>query len=158
MMTYDRQGQAEGEAGEGGSATSIDVSRFSLNALLEFQAEAAEEIRMSSRLPDASPIRNLPELRAEPARIPQRRETVDTIPLDMQVVIGRKWMTVAQTMQLLPGSIVELERRIGEPLEIIVNGRIIAYGEIVLLDEADGRFGVKIVEVRDQQVAGISAR
>lgn len=153
MMTYDRQGQAESEAGEGASAASIDVSRFSLNALLEFQAEAADEVRMSSRLPDVSPIRNLPELYGEPVRSPERRETVDGIPLDMQVVIGRKWMTVAQTMQMLPGAVVELERRIGEPLEIVVNGRIIAYGEIVLLDEADGRFGVKIVEVKEPGAA-----
>lgn len=151
MMTYDRLGQVENERDEG--SLSVDVSRFSLNALLEFQAAGDEEVRMSSRLSGDAGLRNLPELHDQRARRPERPETVDRIPLDMQVVIGRKWMTVAQTMQLLPGAVVELERRIGEPLEIIVNGRIIAYGEIVLLEEADGRFGVKIVEVKEPGLA-----
>jgi len=50
-------------------------------------------------------------------------------------------------MELESGKVVELDRRIGEPVDVMVNGKKIASGEITLMDQDDSRFGIKILEM-----------
>jgi len=66
------------------------------------------------------------------------------VPVDLTVEIGRTRMTVAETLQLRPGSIVSLNRTAGEPVDLLVNGTLIARGEVVAVDE---EFGLRITEV-----------
>jgi flagellar motor switch protein FliN/FliY len=69
------------------------------------------------------------------------------IPVDVQVVLGRAEMPVAELMALQKGSTVPLDRRIGEPIDVVVNGRKIARGEIVVMENDPSRFGIKLTEI-----------
>lgn len=69
------------------------------------------------------------------------------IPIDVQIVLGTSRMQVSGLMNLAEGAIIGLDKKIGEPVEIVVNGRRIARGEITVLENDDTRFGVKLIEV-----------
>lgn len=69
------------------------------------------------------------------------------IPIDVQIVLGTSRMLVSGLMGLEEGATIALDRRIGEPVEIMVNGRCIARGEITVLENDETRFGVKLIEV-----------
>ena len=64
--------------------------------------------------------------------------------MNVSVELGRTELTVAEVLGLGPGSVVELDRLAGEPVDILVNDRLIARGEVVVVDE---NFGVRVVEV-----------
>ena len=66
------------------------------------------------------------------------------VPVDLAVEIGRTSMTIGETLALGPGSIVTLNRLAGEPVDLLVNGKPIARGEVVVIDE---EFGLRITEV-----------
>jgi flagellar motor switch protein FliN/FliY len=88
---------------------------------------------------------------AEETRAPASSSGADMsrlaeIPMELAVEIGRTAMTVGETMQLRVGSIVELEREAGEPVDLLVNGTPIARGEVVVIDD---RYGLRIVEIID---------
>ncbi|MCV9962815.1 flagellar motor switch protein FliN [Pararhizobium sp. BT-229] len=70
------------------------------------------------------------------------------IPIDVQIVLGTSRMQVSGLMNLTEGATIALDRKIGEPVEIVVNGRIIGRGEITVLDEDETRFGVKLIEIK----------
>jgi flagellar motor switch protein FliN len=69
------------------------------------------------------------------------------IPIEVQIVLGSSRMQVSGLMSLEEGAIIALDKKIGEPVEIMVNGRKIARGEITVLENDDSRFGVKLIEV-----------
>ena len=64
--------------------------------------------------------------------------------MNVSVELGRTELTVADILGLGPGSVIELDRVAGEPVDILVNDRLIARGEVVVVDE---NFGVRVVEV-----------
>ena len=66
------------------------------------------------------------------------------VPVDLTVEIGRTRMTVGETLELRPGSIVTLNRMAGEPVDLLVNGTPIAHGEVVVIDE---QFGLRVTDV-----------
>ena len=68
------------------------------------------------------------------------------IPVAVQVVLGRAKMPIARLMALGPGAVVPLDRKAGEPVEVVVNGRLVARGEVVLLDDGE-RFGISLTEI-----------
>jgi len=74
-------------------------------------------------------------------------ESLLRVPVTLQVVLGSANLPVAQLMKLGRGAIVPLDRRVGEPVDIVVNGRIIARGEVVVVDEDNSRFGVSLTEI-----------
>ncbi len=69
------------------------------------------------------------------------------IPIDVQIMLGSSRMQVSGLMNLNEGATIALDKKIGEPVEIMVNGRKIARGEITVLENDDTRFGVKLIEV-----------
>lgn len=69
------------------------------------------------------------------------------IPVEVQIVIGTADLSVAHLMELESGKVVELDRRIGEPVDVMVNGKKIASGEITLMEDDETRFGIKIIEM-----------
>jgi flagellar motor switch protein FliN/FliY len=68
------------------------------------------------------------------------------IPMELSVEIGRTHMTVGETLELRVGAVVGLERRAGEPVELLVNGSAIARGEVVVVDE---QYGLRITQILD---------
>lgn len=69
------------------------------------------------------------------------------IPVDVQIVLGSTEMQVSELMSLRKGATVALNRRIGEPVDVIVNGRRIARGEITVLESDPSRFGIRLTEI-----------
>ncbi len=69
------------------------------------------------------------------------------IPIDVQIVLGSSRMQVSGLMNLAEGAIIALDKKIGEPVEITVNGRKIGRGEITVLEHDDTRFGIKLTEI-----------
>lgn len=76
-----------------------------------------------------------------------RADLVLDIPIEVQVVLGTSRMQVADLMDLSEGATIGLDRKIGEPVEIMVNGKLIGRGEITVLENDDTRFGIKMIEV-----------
>jgi flagellar motor switch protein FliN/FliY len=74
-------------------------------------------------------------------------EAVMRIPVSVMFVLGSTKMTVAKLLGLKRGSIVPLDRKVGDPVDIVVNDRIVARGEVVVLDGDTPRFAVSIKEV-----------
>ncbi len=66
------------------------------------------------------------------------------VPVEVTIELGRRSMKIADVLKLGPGSILELDKVSGEPLDIYVNNRLIARGEAVVIGE---RYGVRLTEV-----------
>lgn len=71
-------------------------------------------------------------------------EAVFDVPVTVQAVLGKAAMEVSQLLKLAPGAVVELDRRVGEAIDIYVNNRLVARGEVVLVDE---HLGVTMTEI-----------
>lgn len=71
-------------------------------------------------------------------------QAVFDVPVKVQAVLGRSQMDIGQLLRLKAGDVVELDRRVGEPVDIFVNNRMIARGEVVLIDSA---LGVTLTEI-----------
>ena len=85
------------------------------------------------------------DLSTEPASgSGQNLELLLDVVVELSVEIGRARLTVEELMELRRGSVIELDKLAGEPADVLVNGKPIARGEIVLLDE---KFGVKINDI-----------
>ena len=81
---------------------------------------------------------------SEAAETSDGLEAVFDVPVKVQAVLGRSRMEIGELMRLKPGDVVELDRRVGEPVDIYVNNRLIARGEVVLIDNA---LGVTLTEI-----------
>jgi flagellar motor switch protein FliN len=66
------------------------------------------------------------------------------VPVNIQAVLGRANMEVASLLRLNRGSVIELDRKVGEAIDIYVNNRLVARGEVVVVDE---RLGVTMTEI-----------
>ena len=66
------------------------------------------------------------------------------VPVNISAVLGRASLSVAQLLQLGQGSILELDRKVGEAIDIYVNNRLVARGEVVIVDD---RLGVTMTEI-----------
>ena len=71
-------------------------------------------------------------------------EAVYDIPVQISAVLGRATMQVSQLLKLGRGAVVELDRKVGEAIDIYVNNRLVARGEVVIVDE---RLGVTMTEI-----------
>ena len=74
-------------------------------------------------------------------------DTILKIPVTVQVVLGSTSMPVAGLMKLGRGAVISLDQRVGEPVNVVVNGRVVARGEVVVVDEDSSRFGVSLTEI-----------
>ncbi|GBD02796.1 Flagellar motor switch protein FliN [bacterium HR19] len=87
--------------------------------------------------------RELKRKREEEA-IPEVLRTLLDIPLEVSVEIGRTRMLLGDLLQITQGSTIELDKQENEPVEILVNGRHIARGEVILVGD---KFGVRIIDI-----------
>nr|WP_284538791.1 flagellar motor switch protein FliN [Pleomorphomonas sp. T1.2MG-36] len=74
-------------------------------------------------------------------------EAVMRIPVTIQVVLGSAIMPVANLMKLRRGSAIPLDHRVGEPVDVVVNGRTVARGEVVVVEDDTSRFGISLTEI-----------
>lgn len=71
-------------------------------------------------------------------------EAVSDIPVQISVVLGKTSMQVQQLLKLGRGAVVELDRKVGEPVDIFVNNRLVARGEVVVVED---KIGVTMTEI-----------
>lgn len=110
------------------------------------QAEEAVDLRMVEAAPETS-VKTARFAPLEPGVGPGAQNTMDLlldVHLELSVELGRAKMPVKEVLQLGPGAVVELNKLGGEPVDILVNGRPIARGEVVVVDE---NFGVRVTEI-----------
>lgn len=74
----------------------------------------------------------------------RRLDLLLDVPLDVTVELGRTRMTIQDLLALGPGSTIELDKVAGEPLDIVVNDRLVARGEAVVINE---KFGIRITDI-----------
>ncbi len=100
-----------------------------------------------SNTPGAAPASLLnSENAAEPAqrRTAQDLEAVFDVPVTVSAILGRSGMEVSQLLKLGKGTVIELDRKVGEAIDIYVNDRLVARGEVVLVED---RLGVTMTEI-----------
>lgn len=73
-----------------------------------------------------------------------RFEMLLDVPLEVMVQLGRTRLTIHELLTLGPGSVIELDKVAGEPLDIIINDRLVARGEAVVIND---KFGVRITDI-----------
>ncbi len=71
-------------------------------------------------------------------------QTVFDVPVNISAVLGKAHLSVAQLLKLNQGSVLELDRKVGEAIDIFVNNRLVARGEVVIVDD---RLGVTMTEI-----------
>lgn len=70
------------------------------------------------------------------------------IPVELSLEVGRTHQTVEQVLALAQGSVIELNRKAGEPLDVKINGTLIAHGEVV---ESNGKYGIRIIDIANDK-------
>jgi flagellar motor switch protein FliN len=77
----------------------------------------------------------------------RKLETILDIPVNISMEVGRSKISIRNLLQLNQGSVVELDRVAGEPLDVLVNGTLIAHGEVVVVND---KFGIRLTDVISQ--------
>jgi len=70
------------------------------------------------------------------------------VPLEISVEIGKTRMSVKEILEIRQGSLIELDRQAGDPVDIMVNGQLIAKGDVVIIDDD---FGVRVTEILSEK-------
>ena len=81
---------------------------------------------------------------AEPKRMASDLEAVYDVPVTVQAILGKSAMEVSDLLKLGKGTVVQLDRKVGEAIDIYVNDRLVARGEVVLVED---RLGVTMTEI-----------
>ncbi|HOO55473.1 MAG TPA: flagellar motor switch protein FliN [bacterium] len=145
---FDSAGDVSAEPVEAAADTDMDM---------DFGGDDLASMLDETPADDAS-VDDIPEDTAEPAKAPAGSESsIDMgdfqskniealldVPLEVVVELGRSEMAIQKVLDLGPGSVVELNRLAGEPINVLVNGKLVARGEVVVVDE---NFGIKITNI-----------
>jgi len=75
------------------------------------------------------------------------------IPVTVQVILGTTKMPVAKLMKLGRNAVIPLDRQVGDPIDVVVNGRTVARGEVVLMEDDSSRFGISLTEIVGENVS-----
>ena len=100
--------------------------------------------------PPPEPAAPAPSAPMGAAPVTRGLEMLHGVVMDVTVELGRTRMTVRELLALTPGTVLELDRAAGSPADLLVNGRLIARGEVVVVDED---FGLRVTEIVDDSTA-----
>jgi len=98
-----------------------------------------EQEKASAVSPD-----NLTETAADGTIENEKLDVILDIPVSLSMEVGRTQIPIRNLLQLTQGSVVELDRLAGEPLDVMVNGTLIAHGEVVVINE---KYGIRLTDV-----------
>ncbi|HEV7635087.1 MAG TPA: flagellar motor switch protein FliN [Bradyrhizobium sp.] len=93
---------------------------------------------------EAPPIDDVAYNDEQTSRVAADLEAVFDVPVQVSAVLGRSKMDVGELLRLGPGTVLELDRRVGEAIDIYVNNRLVARGEVVLVED---KLGVTMTEI-----------
>ena len=102
----------------------------------------SEDMKLAELAPDAQP--NAASEEDNSAKSAADLAPVFDVPVHIQAVLGKANVDVAALLRLTRGSVLELDRKVGEAIDIYVNNRLVARGEVVVIDE---RLGVTMTEI-----------
>lgn len=138
----------------------VGFARLMLDKVASRPATATEPPAAEAEDDDERHLRSVPGTTpvARPVTFPTLEESPEgpgagdialllDVPLQVTVELGRTQLRIRNVLELVPGSIVELDKLAGEPVDVLVNGKQIARGEVVVIDE---EFGVRITDVASQ--------
>ena len=117
-----------------------DASQADIDAMLT-QSAAVEQGAPRAPMEEfgAAPKLNLPVNMEGP-----NLDVILDIPVSISMEVGNTDITIRNLLQLNQGSVIELDRLAGEPLDVLVNGTLIAHGEVVVVNE---KFGIRLTDV-----------
>lgn len=107
----------------------------------EWAAALAEQEQTQDDVMDFDQLKNEVHSNGQPK--PDLDVILD-IPVSISMEVGRTSITIRNLLQLNQGSVIELDRLAGEPLDVLVNGTLIAHGEVVVVNE---KFGIRMTDV-----------
>lgn len=110
-------------------------------AWAEAMAEEGGEAVKRAELEDFSSADGNRPINQEERR---KLDTILDIPVTISMEVGRSQISIRNLLQLNQGSVIELDRLAGEPLDVLVNGTLIAHGEVVVVNE---KFGIRLTDV-----------
>ena len=90
------------------------------------------------------PVQFAPLRENELASVPQNIDIIMDVPLDVSVELGKAKKTIKEILDLHQGAIIQLDKLAGEAVDLMVNGKLIAKGEVVVIDEA---YGIRITTI-----------
>ncbi len=111
------------------------------DAMADAWAAALDE--QSTSTTQAAPLENFDQTAAASGSGPNLDVILD-IPVTLSMEVGGTEITIRNLLQLNQGSVVELDRLAGEPLDVLVNGTLIAHGEVVVVNE---KFGIRLTDI-----------
>ena len=106
--------------------------------------EALEDIEDTDAGEDADEVLDEADKSAAPSGGTKSLDLILDIPLTVSVELGRSKMLINDLLQLGQGSVIELTKLVGEPLEVLVNQKLVARGEVVVVNE---KFGVRLTDI-----------
>ncbi|GGP38533.1 flagellar motor switch protein FliN [Shewanella algicola] len=107
-------------------------------AMAEQALEEAQQVELDELVDDSKPI-----TKEEAAKL----DSILDIPVTISMEVGRSFISIRNLLQLNQSSVVELDRVAGEPLDVMVNGTLIAHGEVVVVND---KFGIRLTDVISQ--------
>ncbi len=143
------EAMAEQAAAEQGTGNGDDDDPWA-EALAEQEAfESSADEAPAAATPAAAPQSAgdrvfRPLDRGKEGGAPRDLEMIMDIPVKLTVELGRTKLTIKQLLELAQGSVVELDGLAGEPMDIVINGYLIAQGEVVVVDD---KYGIRITEI-----------
>jgi flagellar motor switch protein FliN/FliY len=139
-----------GEGGPGASASTssvvVEEPAVSTGSTASVVEEGAARLE-TTPAPMQTPLTAVPNTGSVPNR---GIEMLHGVIMDVTVELGRTRMSVRDLLALSPGTVLELDRAAGSPADLLVNGRLIARGEVVVVDED---FGLRVTEIVDEAAA-----
>ena len=106
---------------------------------------------MAEQAIEEAKVAELDELRDEStplsAEDASKLDSILDLPVTISMEVGRSFISIRNLLQLNQGSVVELDRVAGEPLDVMVNGTLIAHGEVVVVND---KFGIRLTDVISQ--------
>ena len=134
MTDTKTDGEPEEEAKAGLAVEDAEKTDLQLDEIEVAESpEGVTENLLGSKEPEEEVIRTATDL-----------EAVYDVPVQVSAVLGKTSMEVSQLLKLGRGAVVELDRKVGEAIDIYVNNRLVARGEVVVVDE---RLGVTMTEI-----------
>jgi len=109
----------------------------------QYMMQPVQDVNVSQvQFAPFSPTANL-------ANAPENIDILMDVPLEVTVELGRTSKSIKDILDFTPGTIIELNRLAGEPIDVLVNGKYVAKGEVVVMEEA---FGIRITEITKQPI------
>ncbi|MEE9494474.1 MAG: flagellar motor switch protein FliN [Gammaproteobacteria bacterium] len=114
------------------------------DAMQEQASAESQAIEDSVLQPEQAAFDELSEAGLEALGDDQNLDVILDIPVTISMEIGRTNVSIRNLLQLNQGSVVELDRLAGEPMDVLVNGTLVAHGEVVVVNE---KFGIRLTDV-----------